>query len=152
MKLNKILNILLVILVLVITPFSASAVETKCVSPQETVTQFYRWYLNEIKNERYPLTVYFKSGEKKLKNWLDEELLKELQDPESQSEMDYDYFTDAQDFFDAWLDNIHISNIKRDVNKSEVHLSLGMNDTLRQYSIRLVRKSCWKIKNVQRAQ
>ncbi|QIM43074.1 DUF3828 domain-containing protein [Leclercia adecarboxylata] len=151
MKLNNLLKTLLIVLAFLFTSFSVNSAEIECASPQERVTQFYKWYLNEIKSERYPLTIHFKDDKDKLKNWLSEDFLKKIQEPESRNEIDYDYFTFSQDFFEPWLKYISAKNVKQNGRRSEVHLLLGVNDTLRQYTVHLVRANCWKITSVQRA-
>jgi len=76
MKFNNLLNTLPIVLAFLFTSFSVNSAEIECASPQERVTKFYKWYLNEIKNERYPLTIHFKDDKDKLKNWLSEGFLK----------------------------------------------------------------------------
>lgn len=144
----RLIKTFLLTLFLVITPFKASASRTICASPEETVMQFYKWYLDEIKSKRYPLTNNYKGDKNKLENWVAKGLLKELKYPESQDEMDYDYFTYAQDFFELWLDHVNAKSIHEDVAYSEVLLSLSENITLRKYLVELERERCWKITSV----
>lgn len=140
----------LLMTVLIFLPVSkviAAAVE--CASPQQTVLHFYHWYLNEVKNERYPLAQNYNGDKTSITQWISPSLLNKLMNGTLRDEIDYDYFTYAQDFSDSWLTNINAKVIKQTLSHSEVQLSLGEKDSLSQYQVELNHKSCWKIDSVQ---
>lgn len=73
------LKIFLLMILLLFIPLSkVMAGEIECSSPQETVLYFYRWYLNEIKDERYPLTQNYNGDNARINKWVSSSLLSEL--------------------------------------------------------------------------
>ena len=140
---------LLMVLLLFIPLNKVMAGEIECSSPQETVLYFYRWYLNEIKDENYPLTKNYNGDNARINKWVSSSLLSELKKRQLHGEIDYDYFTHAQDFFESWLTHINAKVIKQTLNQSEVQLSLGEEELLNKYKIELNNESCWKINSVQ---
>lgn len=140
---------LLMFLLLFISLSKVMAGETECASPQETVLHFYRWYLNEIKGEKYPLTQNYNGDKTRINKWVSSSLLGELKEGQLHGEIDYDYFTHAQDFFESWLTHINAKVIKQTLSQSEVQLSLGEKDLLNEYKVELNHESCWKINSVQ---
>jgi len=143
-------NFLLTFLLIFIFMNKVMAREIECASPQETVIHFYRWYLDEIKHNKYPLTPFYNGDKSRINTWVSSSLLSKLREMQLHEEMDYDYFTDAQDFFEPWLMYINAKLITQVLNRSEVQLSLGEKDVLNNYKIELNHESCWKIDSVQR--
>lgn len=141
---------LLLTVFLIVLPLSKPmASEIECVSPKETVLHFYRWYLNEIKDNKYPLTKNYKGNKLKINHWVSSSLLHKLKEIQSRDAMDYDYFTNAQDFFESWLTHIDTEVTKQTLSHSEVQLSLGEKDSLKNYKVELNQESCWKIESVE---
>lgn len=91
--------ILLVVLFITIPLSKVIAADIGCLSPQDTVIDFYRWYLREIKEQRYPLTSDYNKDRSKLNERVKSSLLNELLEQHLRGETDYDYFTYSQDFF-----------------------------------------------------
>ncbi|ASG90055.1 DUF3828 domain-containing protein [Salmonella enterica] len=142
-------NFLFMVLLIFIPLSKAMAGEIQCASPQETVLHFYRWYLNEINGEKYPLTQNYNGDKTRINKWVSLSLLSELKKKQLHGEIDYDYFTHAQDFFESWLTHINAKVIKQTLSQSEVQLSLGEKDLLNKYKVELNHESCWKINSVQ---
>ncbi|ECI3455033.1 hypothetical protein DLR11_25235 [Salmonella enterica subsp. salamae] len=71
-------NFLFMVLLIFIPLSKAMAGEIQCASPQETVLHFYRWYLNEINGEKYPLTQNYNGDKTRINKWVSLSLLSEL--------------------------------------------------------------------------
>lgn len=138
-------DILLTTFLILLPVGKVIAVDAECASPQQTVLHFYHWYLNEVKNERYPLSQNYNGDKTSITKWISPSLLNELMNGKLRDEIDYDYFTYSQDFSESWLTNINAKVIKQTLSHSEVQLSLGEKDSLNQYQVELNHKSCWKI-------
>lgn len=144
-------NFLLTILLITLPLNKVIAADIECLLPQETVFRFYSWYLNEIKDKRYPLTRKYNGDTSELNKWVSSSLLSKLREQQLRGETDYDYFTYSQDFFGSWLMYINARVVKQNHNKTEVKLSLGEKDSLNNYKVELNHESCWKINSVQPA-
>lgn len=128
---------------------SASAASTSCASPEKTTSDFYHWYLHELNQGKYPLTSVAPKDKKKLKKWVSPELLQEVKKSLSENDLDAEYFTDAQDIFDDWVNNISVQKGKVAEHHANVELTLGVTKIKRGYDITLDDShGCWKIDHV----
>jgi hypothetical protein len=128
----------------------ASAASASCASPEKTTSDFYHWYLHELNQDKYPLTSLAAKDKQNLKKWVSPELLQELDKSLSENDLDAEYFTDAQDIFDDWVNNISVQKGKVVVeHQANVELTLGVTKIKRGYDITLDDSSgCWKIDHV----
>mgnify|MGYP005981890193 CR=1 FL=1 len=128
---------------------SANAVGTACTSPEKTTSDFYQWYLHELDQDKYPLTSAEAKDRQSLNKWVSPELLQELRKSLSENELDAEYFTDAQDIFDDWINNISVQKGKVAEHHASVELTLGVTEIKRGYDITLDDShGCWKIDQV----
>ena len=144
-KSATIVSVVLAGFLLLSSPASANAQ----VSPEDTLTAFYKWYLHELSSERYPRPTTPKVNSaisSRLKRWFK---------TKEGREWDADYFIDAQDWDPKWETNIATSKAVIKGNNAEVRVSLGPRvkaaksmspHTLR---IKMVRESgAWKIDRI----
>lgn len=128
---------------------SVNAASTSCASPEKTTSDFYQWYLHELNQDKYPLTSTAIKDKQSLNKWVSTELLQELGKSLSENDLDAEYFTDAQDIFDDWLDNISVQKRKVAEHHANVELTLGVTKIKRGYDITLnYSHGCWKIDQV----
>jgi hypothetical protein len=128
---------------------SANAVSAACTSPEKTTSDFYQWYLHELDQDKYPLTSAEAKDRQSLNKWVSPELLQELRKSLSENELDAEYFTDAQDIFDDWINNISVQKGKVAEHHASVELTLGVTEIKRGYDITLDDShGCWKIDQV----
>lgn len=126
-----------------------NAASRECAAPEVTTVAFYKWYLHELSQDKYPLISQAKQDKENLKKWVAPELINRLKDELSRNELDSEYFTDAQDVFDDWLNNIQASKIKTSKHNTDVNLALGKSEIRREYSVSLDDShGCWKINRV----
>lgn len=128
---------------------SVNAAEVNCASPGKITSDFYHWYLQELNKNNYPLTSPAAIDKNNIKRWISPELLKNLEVSLSENDLDAEYFTDAQDIFDDWVNNISILQVKKTKHKAAVKLQLGISEIKKDYDISLDDKDgCWKINKV----
>ncbi|WP_086873449.1 DUF3828 domain-containing protein [Kosakonia pseudosacchari] len=128
----------------------ASAANLSCVSPEKTTSDFYHWYLHELNQNKYPLTSTAVNDKQKLNKWVSPRLLRELEKSLSENELDAEYFTDAQDIFEDWVNNISVQKVKKTAEHyANVELILGITNIKKKYDVSLnVIHGCWKIDHV----
>jgi len=88
-------------------------------SPEQTVKDFYRWYLHELNAEREPRKERTKVNavvSARLKRWFSSK---------AGREWDADYFIDAQDFDKDWETNIAVSKAVIRGNNADLRVTLG---------------------------
>ncbi|WP_257213105.1 YbjP/YqhG family protein [Erwinia amylovora] len=59
---------------------SVNAADVNCASPEKTTSDFYHWYLQELNQNKYPLTSSAANDKDRLKKWVSPELLNKLGD------------------------------------------------------------------------
>lgn len=91
---------------------SANAASASCASPEKTTSDFYHWYLHELNQDKYPLTSTAAKDKQNLNQWVSPELLQQLGKSLSENDLDAEYFTDAQDIFDDWVNNVSVQKGK----------------------------------------
>ncbi|QAX80359.1 DUF3828 domain-containing protein [Yersinia hibernica] len=147
------IDIFLSVMLLSLSVSFAHAAKTTCLPPEDTVTSFYRWYLNEISADNYPLTSKKHEDKENMAKWVSPSLLKNLQYEISNNELDAEYFTDAQDIFDEWVEHINSHKVTQTNREARVELTLGVNDSKRKYEVIVDNNAtCWKINRVQSVQ
>jgi Protein of unknown function (DUF3828) len=117
--------------------------------PDTTVAAFYKWYLHEMSLNHTPVT----DNSKKLGIYASAALLREInRRMNSPNGMDADYFIQAQDYLDDWLDNIQTSDTKVQVASATTVVTLGKKpDNIYRLAVGLVRETgTWKIRSVRR--
>jgi hypothetical protein len=109
------------------------------VSPEEVVRQFYDWYL------RADLPSPKKKNLATFRKYVTQRLLKQQMDPE----VDADLFVDAQDFDEAWKNNISVSKATIRGQQATVEVSLNGKQFSRKLRVTLRQENgAWKINNV----
>lgn len=125
------------------------AASLKCPVPEVVTSEFYKWYLHELNQDRYPLTSQSTEDKENLSKWVSLSLIDTLNGELSRNELDSEYFTDAQDVFDDWVNNIYTSEKKEAEHNADVELILGKGEVVRKYNVYLDDSDgCWKINNV----
>ncbi|ATZ12613.1 DUF3828 domain-containing protein [Erwinia amylovora] len=128
---------------------SVNAADVNCASPEKTTSDFYHWYLQELNQNKYPLTSSAANDKDRLKKWVSPELLNKLGGLLSENDLDAEYFTDAQDIFDDWVNNISTHQVEQTEHKAEVKLQLGAGEIKKTYDISLDdNHGCWKMNHV----
>ncbi|MGO2441561.1 MAG: DUF3828 domain-containing protein [Serratia proteamaculans] len=128
---------------------SVNAADVNCASPKKITSDFYHWYLQEINQNKYPLTSSAANDKNRLKKWVSPELLNKLGESLSENDLDAEYFTDAQDIFDDWVNNISTHQVEQTEHKVDVKLQLGVSEIKKTYDVSLDdNHGCWKINNV----
>ncbi|HDR2162806.1 TPA: DUF3828 domain-containing protein [Enterobacter cancerogenus] len=132
-----------------VTASFAHAVGVSCLSPEKTTSDFYHWYLQELRQRNYPLISSAVDDKQNLKKWISPELLQQLEASVNDNDLDAEYFTDAQDIFDDWVKNISVQKSKRAEHHADVRLTLGVTEIKKDYDISLNDSDgCWKIEHV----
>ena len=120
-------------------PVIASQRVRQSTPPDEVVRRFYNWYLHAgMPNpERKNLATFRK--------YVAERLLKQQMDPD----VDADLFVAAQDFDEAWKNNISVSMATTRGQQATVQVSLKGKQFSRKLRVTLRRENgAWKIDNV----
>jgi uncharacterized protein DUF3828 len=105
----------LVLAGLVILPASVRAQG----SPEDTLRNFYKWYLHELNADRSPRWTSAKVtsvSSARLRSWFRSK---------AGREWDADYFIDAQDFDKDWETNIAVSKAVISGSRADVAVTLG---------------------------
>ncbi|HKD24565.1 MAG TPA: DUF3828 domain-containing protein [Xanthobacteraceae bacterium] len=125
---------------------AASAAET---TPQAVVSEFYAWYVRAVAKDEDPLH----DEPATLKRYVSGALIVEIEKKlKSRDGLDADYFMQAQDYLDDWLDNISVSpaQIKGATATTAVYLGKSA-DKKYGLSVSLVNEQgAWKIRKVTR--
>lgn len=135
---------------LILTLFLCGNAFGQTETPEQTAKDFYKWYLTELNNERYPInrqkSEILKRVSKRLGRW--------LYSP-AYEEFGADYFLDAQDWDENWAKGITTSKAIIKGNNATVKVSLtapkGMNKGFgaRSLNVKLVKEGgTWKIDRV----
>jgi len=116
-------------------------------TPQSTLNEFYRWYLDALMKQRVPL----EDDHVKMATFVGRTLLRTL-DRRLKSDEGFgeDYFTRAQDYFDDWLSNITVSNMRAGRKTASATVALGASrESRHRLALQLVREDGgWKISRV----
>ena len=135
---------------LILTLFLCGNAFGQIKTPEETAKDFYKWYLTELNNERYPInrqkSEVLKRVSKRLGRW--------LYSP-AYEEFGADYFLDAQDWDENWAKGVTTSKAAVRGNVATVKVSLaapkGTNTNFDAHSVtvKLVKEGeAWKIDRV----
>ena len=112
--------------------------------PRATLTDFYGWYLAAMAKDRVPM----RDDRGTMESFVTAPL---LQDIERRSKgvggLDEDYFTHAQDYFDDWIANIAVSELRMAGTTASAIVTLGASQESRhRLAVQLVKEgSRWKI-------
>lgn len=88
-------------------------------SPESTLTVFYKWYLRELRLERYP-----RPTTARVNSAISARLRKWFRSGEGR-EWDADYFIDAQDWDPKWETHIDVAKAVINGNNADVRVVLG---------------------------
>lgn len=113
--------------------------------PDETIRSFYQWYVGELIANHQPL-----KERAKMKHFIGGRLSKQIAKMQKEG-LDYDYFTQAQDFDDLWAKNISVSNLQVRGTKAtaDVVLKGATADMVRRLKLDLeLEGTDWKIDKV----
>ena len=119
------------------------------VTPEATLTAFYKWYIHELVSERVPSRVSPKVNavaSSRLQRW--------FRTREGKS-WDADYFIDAQDFDPKWETHIQTTNAVIKGNNADVRVILGPRvkavDSMSPHTLRIKmvkERGGWKIDHI----
>jgi Protein of unknown function (DUF3828) len=117
-------------------------------SPEAQITSFYAWYLPATSQNGDPL----RTNREKFSQFVAKELLAEIDKLIADDDLDADYFTQAQDYFEDWQKNITVTNVHTKANRATATLTLGITKkTKRRLLISLLKEGDhWKIRHVKR--
>lgn len=108
-------------------------------SPAQVVEDFYHNYLIAIN------TSDIEMGD----NAIDIYVTQRLKDEIDSSDIDWDYYIDAQDICDSWLRNIKVEHVEMSNNNAKLKVVLGDNVCKSTYQIKLFKElSGWKLDSV----
>ncbi len=119
---------------------------SKDLTPQETTTvAFYKWYLGELVDKKEPFDV---RNDRVLKRFLAPALIAKVRKLYRTEESGRDYFIKAQDFADAWKDNVTTRVTETEGEESTVIVKLTDNDFASTIAVQLRQnQGAWKIIN-----
>ena len=108
-------------------------------SPVQVVEDFYHNYLIAINTSDTEM------GDNAINTYVTQRLINEV----NASDIDWDYYIDAQDICDDWLRNIKIEHLEASNNNAKLKLALGNNVCKSTYQIKLFKEpSGWKLDSV----
>jgi hypothetical protein len=109
-----------------------------------TVKEFYRWYIHSLEQDRDPL----EDDKKTLRGYVTEDLLRRL---EASTEVDVDYFIQAQDYFDDWESSISTAAVEHGKTTATIVVTFGTTtETRHKVGVMLTLDAgTWKIDRVQ---
>ncbi|UNH39810.1 YbjP/YqhG family protein [Moellerella wisconsensis] len=108
-------------------------------SPEQVVENFYHNYLIAINTSDTEM------GDNAINIYVTQRLINEV----NESDIDWDYYIDAQDICDFWMGNIKVEQVEMLNNKAKMKLALGNESCKSTYKIKLLKSSSgWKIDNV----
>src|SRR5580704_8317338 len=122
---------------------------TATVKPDVAASVFYNWYLNELDEHRDPLS----GDQKTLVPYVTASLLHEItRTMESPGGIDADYFIQAQDYLDDWVQHISTSDTRLQPGFATTIVTLGGRPKAQyRLSVTLQKESgVWKIRRVKR--
>ena len=108
---------------------------------------FYAWYLAELKSNRDPLNDDPTALSTKVSKALVREIQRRMASPDG---LDADYFLQAQDYYDDWLDHVTAQAVRVSRSSATLHVDLGANPSTRhRLIVTLIREDArWKIRRV----
>ena len=120
---TKILYKILIIMIASIAINSIAISQTKeLISPDLLVSEYYKWYLVQISSNKDPINDDLYTIEK----YVSKELIKEIkQKMNSQDGLEADYFIQAQDYLDDWINNIYVTKPVIKNNMAKLIVTLG---------------------------
>jgi hypothetical protein len=123
--------------------FSPSSQANDSLTPDATVSEFYKWYVHSALGEGYPL----RDNRKKLSTFVLKVLIKDI---EKGAGEDADYFTKSQDFFDDWETSILVKKSTINGREATVDVVLGATkESYNQLTVTLEKEGrLWKIRRV----
>lgn len=135
---------------LILTLFFCGNAFAQNKTPEEAAKDFYKWYLTELNNERYPInrqkSEVLKKVSKRLGKW--------LYSP-AYEEFGADYFLDAQDWDENWALGVTASKAVIKGNNATVKVTLaapkGRNTNFARHvlTVKLIKEGeVWKIDRV----
>jgi hypothetical protein len=117
--------------------------------PDVAAATFYKWYLSELAQNHDPL-----SGDKKsLVPYVSASLLRQItRMMHSPDGMEADYFIQAQDYLDGWLQHVSTSDTRRQAGVATTIVTLGEKpEDQHRLSVTLLKEAgVWKIVRVKR--
>jgi hypothetical protein len=117
--------------------------------PDVAAATFYKWYLSELAQNHDPL-----SGDKKsLVPYVSASLLRQItRMMHSPDGMEADYFIQAQDYLDGWLQHVSTSDTRRQAGVATTIVTLGEKpEDQHRLSVTLLKEAgMWKILCVKR--
>lgn len=150
MKIKQIMRNKTIWLSLILTLFLCGNAFAQTETPEQTAKDFYKWYLTELNNERYPInrqkSEMLKKVSKRLGRW--------LYSP-AYEEFGADYFLDAQNWDENWVNGVTTSKATIRGNIATVKVSLAApkrthtNYDTHNLTVKLVKEDgTWKIDRI----
>ncbi len=119
------------------------------IQPAEIVREFYHWYLKALAQNKDPVS----QDQPTLRRFLSAGLLAEIdRRMKSPDGMEADYFIQAQDYLDEWLEDIVAVPVDTSSRAATVDVSLGAK-VGKRYQLRVTLSKfadSWKISRVER--
>jgi ABC-type transporter MlaC component len=118
-------------------------------SPQAVVTEFYARYLKELADNKDPLKDDRSFISAHVSSALVKEIEKKIHSPDG---MEADYFIQAQDYLDEWLNNISAESPRTSGTNITITVKLGA-EKAKPYRLAVTlvnEQGSWKIRKVQR--
>lgn len=136
------MNIKKILLAIGISTISIQSFAGSCpATPSETAKKFYFDYLTSYMEGKNPIK------DKHVQEYSSTRLIVTVNKLKYSGE---DYVLKAQDYFDEWVSNINVKEIKTEDNSSHVLVTLGNSeDNYQKLNVELVKnEKCWKVDSV----
>ena len=118
---NRIITLLVGLVLASATAPLTRAAEQSAGSPEQTIHQFYRWYVQALVAEDDPLS----NRRAELKRFATERLIREIDGMRKGPDgLNGDYFLDAQDFDAGWAKNIRVANVTTNGTRATADVQL----------------------------
>jgi len=126
-------------------PSAAAQAQTQD-KPELAITRFYHWYLEALAKQRNPL----KDDRQRMQTFVAAPLLAKIDKLIKSHKLDADYFTQAQDSFEDWVNTIAVSDVLISATSASASVTLGKTAESRTVlTVQLVKEGAgWKISDV----
>lgn len=140
----------LLILAVSFSGFQTTATAQKPIlreTPEVVVSNFYKWYLHNLKANKDPFTELQETVKKYVSRPLRDRITKQINSPDG---LDADYFLKAQDWLDDWEKTITTTGVSRTKSDVVVNVTMGgAKDTRHRLTVKLRQEDgIWKINDV----
>jgi hypothetical protein len=145
---SKVITSVLSLLLVCAAMRFASGAEPSAASPEQTIQQFYQWYVQSLVAENDPLT----KRRAELKRFATDRLIREIDGMRKGPDgLDGDYFLDAQDFDREWGKNITVGKVAAKGTRATADVQLNSREMgMKKLRVTLVQeRGSWKVDKVE---